>query len=143
MGLAEAYRATSYIVEAPGAPIALRVDEPSAELDELLGRFDARSWAFITAYNPYSEKRSADENQRRHRHLVERVTERGLTSFPTQGVDDDGTWPTERGLFIVDMSRDDALALGRELEQNAILVGARGGAPELLFCFDDEQSSAS
>jgi hypothetical protein len=130
----EAYRATSYLVDAPGAPIALRVDESSAELDELLERFDAQTWAFITAYNPYSEKRDPEENQRRHRRLLDEVRDRGLHSFPSRGVDDDGTWPTERGLLVLDIDRSGAVALGRELEQNAILFGTRGSKAQLVFC---------
>jgi hypothetical protein len=132
--LEASYRNTSYLVDAPGAPIALRVGEVSAELDELLERFDEHHWAFITAYNPYSDKRDREENQERHTRLLAIVRERGLHSFPSRGVDDDGTWPTERGLLILGIDRDDAVALGRSLEQNAILVGARGAPAELVFC---------
>ena len=134
-----AYRGTSYLIDAPEAPIAIRVDETSAELDALLERFDVRTWAFITAYNPYSEQRDAGENQERHRMLLEAVRERGLHSFPSRGVDDDGTWPTERGLLILGIERDDALGLGRRLEQNAILVGVAGSPAELLFCFEEKK----
>ena len=132
--LEQAYRDTSYLVDAPGAPIALRVGEVSRELDELLERFGETAWAFITAYNPYSERRDADENLARHRRLVEIARERGLQAFPSRGVDDDGTAQTERGLLVVGIERDGAVALGRELQQNAIIVGTRGGAAELVFC---------
>jgi sugar phosphate isomerase/epimerase len=137
--LEQAYRGTSYMIDAPGAPLAIRVDERSAELDALLAKFGARFWAFITAYNPYSEPRSADENLERHRRLLDAVRERGLQSFPSHGVDDDGTWPIERGLLVLDIDRDDAVALGRELEQNAILVGEAGVAAELVFCFEERK----
>lgn len=125
------------MIDAPGAPIALRVDEVSPELDALLERFGVRRWAFITAYNPYSEKLAPEENQERHRRLLEAIRARGLQSFPSSGVDDDGTWPTERGLLVLEIDRDDAVALGRELEQNAILAGEAGGAARLVFCFEE------
>jgi hypothetical protein len=139
--LDSAYRGTSYMVDAPGAPVALRVDEPSPELDALLESFGAEEWAFITAYNPFSEPRDPDENQERHRALLEAVRERGLQSFPSRGVDDDGTWPTERGLLILAIGRSDAAALGRELEQNAIVVGRRGGTAQLVYCFDEPRQN--
>lgn len=125
------------MIEAPGSPIAVRIGEPNTAVDLLIDRFGADEWAFITAYNPYSEVLSAEENQSRHRRLLETIRDRNLVSFESHGVDDDGTWPSERGLFVAGLSRDEAVELGRELDQNAIVVGARGGAPELVWCIAD------
>lgn len=130
------YRRASYIVDAPGSSITLRVGEPSAEFDDVLQSLDATTWAFITAHNPHSQIRSPEENRGRHRTLLELASLRGLQSLPSAGVDDDGTWPTESGRLLLDVRRDDAITMGRELEQNAILFGERGGAPELVYCFE-------
>ena len=132
--MAAAYRSTAYMVDAPGAPIALRVDQPSPELDELLERFGQRDWVFITGYNPRSEQVDPEENKRRHSALRERIDGMGLTAFEARGVDDEGEWPSEKGLVVLGLDRDAGTGLGRELEENAILVGRRGGVPALVFC---------
>ena len=134
--LRESYSNTSYLIDAPGAPLAIRVGHRNDALDTLLVKFGEEEWAFITAYNPRSEQMPAEENIDRHSELVERVRALGLQSFPSRGVDDDGTWPTERGLLILGIDRDEARRLGAELAQNAILAGRRGGVPELVFCLD-------
>jgi hypothetical protein len=52
-------------------------------------------------------------------------------------VDDDGEWPVERGYVVLGIDRHDAEILARRFEQNAILVGRVGNAPELVMLVEE------
>lgn len=135
--LEEAYRRTTYIVEAPHvSPIAMRIGEMCGAIDQLLIDRGASHWAFVTAYNPRSTRLSDGENEARHRKLVRRVRALGREMLPGRGVGDDATWPAEISLFIFGMKPEEARALGREFEQNAVVVGALGRCAELLLVAD-------
>lgn len=132
--LAERYRATSYIVEAPGGAITIRIGRPNGELDHLLERMGADEWAFITAWNPNSLLLPPAENDRNNNDLRERLDRMGLRHVSGEGAGDDGEWPPERSFFIPGITRDEAVALGRRYGQRAIVAGRRGGAAELVWC---------
>ena len=136
----QAYTGTAYQVEAPEAPFFFRIGEESPEIDALLRDLGAEEWAFITAYNPRSEQEPHETNRQRHARLLARLDGNGYTIFSSKGIDDDDTWPSERGAFIVGIPRREARLLGRDFEQNAIVVGRRGAPPELLFCLEPEES---
>src|SRR5436189_291770 len=64
-----AYRATRYLIELPRRHIDLRIGRRSPAVDRLLAREGARGGAFLTAFNPQSERRSAAWNARALRAL--------------------------------------------------------------------------
>jgi len=59
---------------------------------------------------------------------------RGYTTFPGEGSGDDGQWPPERSLLILGILRDDAIRLGRDFGQRAVVYGEQGGRALLLPC---------
>lgn len=132
--LAAAYRRTRYRLEIDGVALTLRVGAHSPLLDAALCAVGAATWAFITAFNPRSQPQSAAANRTRDIALVGEIDARSLRRWRCDGIDDDGTWPTERGWVIAGISRDAAIALGQTFAQNAILFGAAGGIAELVFC---------
>jgi dihydroflavonol-4-reductase len=132
--LRAAYHRTSYEVEAPGGRLRLRVGEPCPALDALLDRHGVRDWAYVTAHNPGSVPRAHPVNEREHDRLAAEVRDLGHAAYPGEGVGDDGSWLAERSLLVLGITREEARALGRRYEQAAVVVGRRGGAPELLFC---------
>lgn len=133
--LAEAYRQTSYLV-GTDHPVCLRIGQHNPALDALLKKHGAQKmpWAFLTAHNPKSKKLSDEENKKRERDLRKRLTASGYRFVEGKGVGDDGLWPEERSVLIFNITREAAKLLGQDLEQNAIVVGVSGGAPELVFC---------
>jgi hypothetical protein len=131
--LEEAYKSTSYCVEAPGEIIRLRVGLHNPQFDQFLARSGAPQWAFVTAFNPRSTKLSEQENQQRHESLAKLLKESGYTFVPCNGVDDDNEWPTERGYVILDINRAEAEKIAKRFKQNAILFGRRDGVPELVM----------
>ena len=66
--LLEAYQATTYEVKRLG--IALRIGQKNRHLEEFLIDNNEFSYAFISAYNPYSQPLSEMENKARHQQLI-------------------------------------------------------------------------
>jgi len=130
----EAYRATTFWVEAPSGRIALRDGEPSAQLDELLVKHGVESCAFITAWNPKSRQLAAGENARRQRELERRATKQGYAILPGVGAPDDGSWTPERSCLVLGITRAAALRLGAAAGQYAIVVGREAKPAKVVSC---------
>lgn len=96
--------------------------------------FSNNPYSIITAHNPYSQKLSRKENERRHEQLENILQERGLEHSPSTGESPDGSW-REEGFIIFDISLDDALDIGKGFEQHAIVYG-QGNRVALAWCED-------
>lgn len=131
--LKAAYLRTSYRVEEVEQPFRIRVGESNPQLENLLATYAATSWAYITAFNPRSQPLPLEENERRHAELLHAAQSLGYRTFGGRGVGDDGDWPPEKSLLILDIDRRTASELGRDFGQNAIIIGERGGLPKLLM----------
>lgn len=132
--LLEAYKATTYFVDLPTGRVALRIGELAPELNDLMIEHEVGSWAFITACNPLSEQLPAKENSKRLDNLGKELEERGLESFPGEGVGDSGAWPCERSYFVLGMNLEEASALGRAYGQHAIVFGRFNKPAQLVWC---------
>jgi hypothetical protein len=132
--LAAAYLSTIYRVDAPAGPVLLRVGRGSRALDRLLQRSGRRTWAFVTACNPRSRRLPGWRNLVRQRRLRTLVQVLRYPFLSGAGVGDDSAWPPEPSLLIVGISRPRACRLARLFGQNAIVVGRRARAAELVWC---------
>lgn len=133
--LRDAYLHTTYILEAGNDALPLRIGKPDAQLDNLLLQHTCTAWAFVSAWNPMSRPTPKAQNEAAHQRLESIVTACGWPYFQGRGTGDRTDWPPEPGLFILGITLQEALRLGRQFAQLAILAGVRGGAPELHFCF--------
>ena len=131
---AAVYSQTSFYAETPSGHLRLRIGESNAELDDFLRAEGARTWMYITAYNPGSILLIEEENRRRQAELERTLRARGLRIFPGKGIGDDGEWPSEPSLLVLGVPRDVASEFGRRFGQRAVVWGERGGPPELLAC---------
>ena len=125
--LIAAYQQAEYVVH---GRCTLRIGRRSPALDALLDEHGAASAAFVTAANPRSEKRSEAENRAA---LAALEASLAWPFYRGEGRDPDGEWPAEPSLLVVGIARGEAEALGRALDQNAIVFAERGGAPELVL----------
>ena len=132
--LAAAYLSTTYRVDAPSGPIALRVGQRSGALDRLLKRRGLRTWAFVTACNPRSRRLPGWRNLARQRRLQGAVGRLGFATLPARAWATMPAWPPEPSLLILGIGRQRARRLARLFGQNAIVAGRRGGPPELVWC---------
>jgi uncharacterized protein len=127
--LLAAYRTAHYVVRSP--QIVIRIGEPNRALDELMG--EANTAAFITAANPKSEARSAEDNEFLLAALHTYVEAAGYAFVAGEGRDPKGEWPSEPSVLILGIARGEAVKLGRAFQQNAIVFCERGKAPELVL----------
>ncbi len=128
--LIAAYRNTHYVV--PSLKIIIRISEQNKKLDDLLFKNNAITYAFITAYNPMSQKLDNKENLLRHEELFFLVKQMGLFCFEGYGEGSNG-WEDEKSLLILDIHKDEAIKLGEFFNQKAIVFGEINKAPELLI----------
>jgi hypothetical protein len=129
-----AYRATDYRVDdSPAGSFVLRIGEPSAAAGRLLAIHRQTEWAFVTAWNPGSVRLSDEENTRRMADLEQLVRLHGWRYYHGHGVGRDGQWPPEPSLLIIGISAADAVGLGAEYGQNAVVVGGADGIGRLAW----------
>ncbi len=133
MSFRASYLRTTYRVVEVTPPIDIRIGEARPEIDALLDKHGARSWAFITAWNPGSKKLDAAENQRRQAALEAEVKQGGYVFYRGAGVPDEKGWVAEESLLVIGMNREQAVKLGMKYEQAAIVAGERDALAELIF----------
>ena len=125
--LIESYERALYALDS-GSVLRIGVHDP--DLDRLLATHGASTAAFVTAANPRGEARSWAQNEAAMAALQASLA---LPWLPGEGRDPEGRWSPEPSLLVLGIARADAEALGRRLEQNAIVFIERGRAPELLL----------
>jgi hypothetical protein len=132
-----AYKNTTYRVYLPLSEIDIRIGVMNPLLQELLFRNNSESWAFITACNPYSVMQNEDVNTLLNTQLELYLLEKRYVFFKGMGVGDDDSWEPEASFMVLDIRKEDAVKLGRQFKQNAIVVGVIGNAPELVDCLNE------
>ena len=137
--LIEAYLGTTYQLGMGGAGPRLRIGQPVGSgpgtVGGLLADTGATCAAFITAWNPHSnQETSKAQNKAAHARLLNRLAGfPGVTVHEGKGVGTDKAWVPERSVFAVGLASSDAISLGREFRQNAIVWVGEAGVPELVL----------
>lgn len=127
--LVQSYLTTTYKIYNPS--ISIKIKELSPELDVLLNKYNESRWAFITAHNPFSKVLSDSENMQRHKKLCEVVKD--YTFFEGEGIGEDPKWKPELSLFILGITQENALLVGKTFEQNAIIFGEINSCAQLII----------
>ncbi len=130
-GLRKAYFQTAYVVRAPQGVHALRIGASHPAFDAELEVAGARCWAVVTAWNPGSLPRTAEENAAAQLALTQAIAELGLTAWAAEGKADAGGW-REESLCILDLETAGGVALGRKFGQLAVVVGRRSAPAQLV-----------
>ncbi len=125
--LINAYNTTEYKVYSP--TLVIKIGIANQVLNDLLISFNASTWAYITAFNPFSKILTEAENLKRHEELKVKIG--NYKFFEGEGVGEDKTWKPETSFLIVGISLNEAIEIGKFYEQNAIVVGENNGVPEL------------
>lgn len=121
---AEAYQSAIY--KAAGIAFVLSEHPTGTVL------FGGRKFAIVTAHNPRSQRLSSAENQKRHEALARDLNLLGLEHIPSTGESPDGSW-VEEGFAVFDVELEQALELGREHGQYAVVYG-QGERVGLAWC---------
>lgn len=129
-----AYRRTHYEVTLPGDELlTLRVDIANPALKVIHERCGVSCSAFLTAWNPRSVPQTAALNAAANAELRQRLSARGLESWPGRGHDPHGKWEAEESLFVPGLELDAARFHGRHFGQNAILHAVQDAVPRLVW----------
>lgn len=126
-----AYCATEYRVSAD-PPFTLRIGQPSFALQDVLCTCHRCSAAFMTAFNPCSEPATDAANAAAQARLVAELQRRECKVLPACGANPAARW-AEPSVLALGLSRDEAIRLGREYRQNAIVWCDGEAVPELLL----------
>lgn len=126
------YEATCYSVLKPKIDIFIKKE--NQELHSFLIDQNFTTWCFITAWNPLSKALSNEENK-----ALNLLLEADLTSyshFHAKGQDTLGDWPPEISFFVGNITKAQAVDLGKKYHQNAIVFGEINSLAELLILVD-------
>ena len=135
--LFEAYKNTTYLVYSPIGEIDIRIGVMNPLLQQLLLNNSSESWVFITAYNPYSVMQDAGVNTILNTQLEDYLSGKRYLFFKGIGVGDDNSWEPEASFMVLNIRKADAVKLGRQFKQNAIVTGVIGTSAELIDCLNE------
>lgn len=142
--LVRAYREAIYIINAADDAISLKVGETNSELANLMRINGVTTAAILTAYNPFSEARSAEENERSQSRLLNALTQKSKSCINAIGTDAKGEWDPEPSVFALGVSLQDAESLADEYGQNAFIwINNPDGFVSLRLRFEIGLPSAS
>ena len=130
--LIQAYRETHFIAYQPKR-LVLQVGSHYAELAQLHAQFGARSSAFITACNPFSQEVGAAINVERTIRLEADLRETRFKYFEGVGEHPSGNWPGEVSFLVLGIPLEAARALGSRHEQNAVVWSDADAVPQLIL----------
>jgi hypothetical protein len=130
--LIQAYRETDYRVLAE-PPFVLTVGIASQDLIRLFQAHKVACAAFVTAFNPFGQELTTDENHCRQAELAKELTRRGLEFVEGVGQHPSGNWPGEPSFLVFGLEIEAAKSLGQSLEQNAIIWCGADCVPDLIL----------
>lgn len=128
--LIDAYIATNFKVHTD-PPFTLKIGDASRQIRNLLEEHKCRTAAYVTAWNPYGKALTDVENNERNKALKSSLSDK-YKVFNGLGTDPLGEWPGEESFLILGVNRQNAMKLGTEFEQNAI-VFIEDSVPELIM----------
>ena len=134
----EAYEKTHFIVQST-PEFVLKIGQYSEELNQLFIHRSLSTAAFITAYNPFSQQLSEDENLERQEKLVKEIQSRGLSLFQGLGQHPNHQWQGEPSVLILGIALEAAKKLARTYEQNAFVWCDEACTPQLIASFHQSQ----
>ena len=127
--LVEAYKETDFNIYEPR--ITINVGKVNQELDQLLKTHNCIDWAYITAWNPYSELTDHSINEENNNRLRNDLNKYKL--YEGEGVGSDKSWEPEKSFLILGIPLDEAILIGKKYRQNAIVVGKLNEPPQLIW----------
>ena len=89
--------------------------------------------AFISPCNPFGNLSPHSENLARETILIEILNQKSKKFFRGVGEDPLGKWPEELSILIMNISKDDAITIGIQFRQNAIVWIGPNTQPKLVL----------
>lgn len=133
--LLEAYKATCF--EIIQAKIEIYIGKENKAFETFLIENEITNWCFITAWNPFSNALTNKQNIALNKSLSLDLKDYKL--FQAQGKDTIGSWPPEPSFFVANIIEDQAIALGKKYQQNAIVYGTIHETARLITLVEVEK----
>jgi hypothetical protein len=130
--LLQAYNATQYVVHTK-PELILQIGIHAANTDLLLSKHGAKSACIVTAWNPFSQSLSTEDNIKRNEELIGAVNKLELQYLDAEGRDPEGKWPSEKSLCVFDATDSMIKEWMRVFGQNAVVVVNHGQPPTLVL----------
>ncbi|WP_350150541.1 DUF3293 domain-containing protein [Nitrosomonas sp.] len=131
--LIENYTHADYRIGTAADCITLKIDQYSEPLAQFLVTLNQSYAAIISAYNPYSQLVSDEENVAAHESLRHFLTCHAYQGIDSVHTDPAGVWPVEKSFFIPGIDIHSAKLLGQQFNQNAIIWIDRAAIPRLVL----------
>jgi len=132
MDYLSAYKSTDYILFEPEA-LVLTVDQFSPQMENLLIRYNCKTAAFLTAWNPLSQATDGRSNQLAQQKLAADLDSLDVIIFDGIGKARDGDWPGEESFLVLGIERASADQLAVKYNQYAWLWIERANPVELVM----------
>ena len=130
--LINAYKKTNYEVFTE-QPFTLNIDIFSERLSLIYKENSVETACFITAYNPFSEKLTLEDNKAVQEKLLQNIIHSGNQFFEGIGVDPKGEWKGEPSFLILGISKEEAIEIGKQFKQNALVWCNKNCIPQLIL----------
>lgn len=133
MILQDAYRSTTYrVYSEKNGDVDVLIGQSNLEIDAILKSNQVKSYAFITAWNPYSKEVLNSENQAANQELEKLIAT--FSFYKGFGIpSNEKDWKGEESYFVMGISLEEATSLGQQFKQNAIVFGTVGAQAELIL----------
>lgn len=127
-----AFRATRYLVDSAAGTFDLRIGVVNRAFDDFLRGQGVSCWGLVTAHNP-GGVRCDEQNAARQRDLLCRLKSLQWRWLPACHVADDGRWPVEPSVLILQVGEAELGALASDFSQAAVVCGEVGFPPHLVW----------
>ena len=133
MHIIESYRSAIYQVSSGSDIFIFHIDQYSKQLSQLLAASNPSCAAFITAFNPFSQCKTYEENSAYNAQLHSRLSQYTHQIMDGSSSDPSGHCPTEGSFLAFGINLTMAVELGKQFDQNAIVWIDSDAIPRLIL----------
>ena len=110
----------------------MKVGESSTELVEWFRTNDDQA-VYITAWNPFGQKISDNENYAAEQKVIAEIESRGLFYLEGESIDPTGLWVNEPSLLVFGITLESAKELVKRYHQDGFIYIGNDAKPQLIL----------
>ena len=128
----QAYEASIYSARVDDKDVRIEIGRICPDLEQALERHGAKTWAYITAWNPQGKTLPPDVNNQRQNDLRTALGRGGYEFAEGESEPADGNDMPECSLLVFGITEPEAVALAQLYDQLAIVTGRLGHPARLV-----------
>lgn len=102
------------------------------ELDRQYQKLGVNTLLYITAWNPFSDQLTDEENKAKQQMLVADITDLGFDIITSRSIAQSGDWPPEESIVVLGCHESTAITLSQKYRQNAVVFSDENAIPRLI-----------